>query len=64
MNTNIDAIDVEVQGPNLDKKSSFKMLRLLFFFKLVSNSYIFSIARLTFEMNERIIMNLVVLIVK
>ena len=30
--SNCVAIDVEIEGPDLDEKSSYKMLRLLFLF--------------------------------
>ena len=43
---NIGAIDVKMDGSALEKKSSFKMLALLFFFsKLDWRSYIISIAK-------------------
>ena len=42
---NTGAIDVKMDGPVLEEKSSFKMLGLAFSFKLDWGSYIISIAK-------------------
>ena len=45
LSNNTGAIDVKMDGPVLEEKSSFKMLGLTFSFKLDWGSYIISIAK-------------------
>ena len=55
LSNNTGAIDVKMDGPVLEEKSSFKMLGLTFSFKLDWGSYIISIAKSASQKNGALI---------